>query len=64
MQSECARNSVHISYLFKERGRWHFDMAYIYQPALVKTHLDAAAQASAAQGSTMESICNGTAGLR
>ena len=53
--------------IIKERGRWQSDIAFIYQRALVKTHLDASAAIGAARGQDIEAMVHGwvqPAGLR
>ena len=53
--------------VIKERGRWASDIAFIYQRALVATHLDASAAVGRARGRDIEALCQGwvqPAGLR
>ena len=44
-----------------QRGRWHSDIALLYQRALVRTHLQGSVAAGDATGADLESICRGWA---
>ena len=43
----------------KQRGRWHSDIAHIYQRALANTHLAASARVGSAAGADLEALCRG-----
>ena len=45
--------------IITQRGRWHSDVAFLYQRALVGAHLRGSAAVGDAQGADLESLCRG-----
>jgi hypothetical protein len=45
--------------IIKQRGRWHSDVALIYQRALASTMLDASVSIGAAMRVELEALCAG-----
>ena len=45
--------------IIKQRGRWHSDIAHLYQRVLVGAHLTGSAAVADAAGADLEALCRG-----
>lgn len=45
--------------IITQRGRWHSDIAFIYQRALAEAHLSGSAAVGDAAGADLETLCKG-----